>query len=459
MQATASAVGFTWLANDQHRCTPSAYRVLNLSQWGICMQTIPLGMTRYLVGVILTVLTLSAAALEGGTPLASGVFPAVGRVNDRCTGTLIEDRRVLTAAHCVCIANSAGVYACQTRARFEFVDIFLATAPGSRVTVRVDGNVRVHPEFGVAGWLREDLAVIELDQPASKVAPGIAPIPVENPTWLPSPGTALRLVGFGPSGVDCSGPSLKRMLDITLLTAESARLMSRETGKRVCPGDSGGPMLNTVGHVAGVTSWTGDEINGRPTHANFNFIFDLPRPKWTDCQWVEVGAQRSHQVGTAWCPNGSFMTQLDLDGDRSLAAHDAPVVGRARCCRIAQYYAPWGQCHWSQVGAQRSIEPDWTWCNDGDFLVAVDLDGDRSLPARAAPVVGQALCCRAQSGAATRWGSTYREVIGMQRSHQSGAAWCPDGSFLTRFELGWTSDVAEHDAPYVTRATCARPRQ
>jgi hypothetical protein len=368
---------------------------------------------------------------------------------------------VLTAAHCVCRADAAGNYGpanCAPRATFEFVDVYLPHAPTVRVNLKVDGNVRVHPEFGAKGWLREDLAVIELDRPASQVAPGVAPIPVENPQWIPTPGTVMRLVGFGHSGDDCRGPAAKRVLDAPLTTVESARLMIREPGKRNCPGDSGGPMFDDAGRVGGVMSWTGREINGRPTHANFNFIFGLPRPGWTDCNWFEIGAQRSHQAGAAWCPNGSFLTQFDLDGDSALHGHDAPIVGRARCCRIAQYYSPWGQCHWTQVGAQRSFEPGWSWCDEGEFLAALDLDGDRALAARLAPVVGQALCCRAQSGPAARWGSSYLEPVGGEKSHQPGAAWCPEGSFLTRVELAGPPGEAEHDAPYVGRAMCVRPR-
>jgi hypothetical protein len=414
-----------------------------------------------LLGVVIMALGLRAVALEGGTALAPGVFPAVGRVNNGCTGTLIEDRRVLTAAHCVCSPDANKRYDpanCDARARFEFIDIAIPTAPGSRVNVRVDGRVRVHPEFSAAGWLREDLAVIELDRPASQVAPGVAPIPVEGPQWIPSAGTPMRLVGFGLSGSDCRGPAAKRMLDVHLTSAESARLMIKEHGKRNCPGDSGGPMLDNAGRVGGVMSWTGQEINGRPTHANFNFIFNLPRPGWTDCRWIEVGAQRSHQAGAAWCPNGSFMTQFDLDGNRNLGAHDAPVVGRAQCCRVAQFNSPWGNCHWAKVGAQRSFEPGWTWCSDGDFLVALDLDGDRSRPPGMSPAVGQAMCCRAQSGPAARWGSTFLEPVGGQRSHQPGAAWCPNGSFLTRIELASAPGAADHDSPIVGRATCSRPR-
>jgi V8-like Glu-specific endopeptidase len=415
-----------------------------------------LQLPKILLHITLAALPVTANALEGGSLVQPGVYQAIGRVNGGCTGTLIEDRRVLTAAHCVCREDNPAK--CASRARFEFIDVYIDNAPGKRMNIAVDGNVRVHPEFGMAGWLREDIAVIELDFPASQVAPGITPIPVENPQWVPPNGTMLRLVGFGHSGTDCKGPRTKRMLDVPLTTSETARLKIIQAGKRNCPGDSGGPMLNSSGRVAGVMSWTGKEINGRPTHPNFNFIFNLPRFRWTDCNWFAVGAQRSHQPGSAWCPNGSFLTQFDLDGDRQFASHDAPVVGQARCCHLSQVNALWANCYWGAVGAQRSIDPGWSWCNEGDFLVAFDLDGDRNLPANTAPIVGQALCCRAQSSFAVRWGSSYLEPVGAMMSHQPGEEWCPDGSFLTRFELAGLPGYSDHDTPIVGRATCVRPR-
>ena len=53
---------------------------------------------------------------------------------------------------------------------------------------------------------------------------------------------------------------------------------------------------------------------------------------WGSCTWAEVGSQKSHQAGSAWCPPGSLITQFDLDGDSTVSGTDAPIVGRARCC-------------------------------------------------------------------------------------------------------------------------------
>ena len=41
----------------------------------------------------------------------------------------------------------------------------------------------------------------------------------------------------------------------------------------------------------------------------------------------------SHQAGQAWCEDGAFITQFDLDSKAEYDPHDSPVVGRAKCSR------------------------------------------------------------------------------------------------------------------------------
>ena len=55
---------------------------------------------------------------------------------------------------------------------------------------------------------------------------------------------------------------------------------------------------------------------------------------WGQCVWVRPS--NSHQPGPDWCPNGWVITALDLDGDRRLDPHDAPIVGQAKCCQITR---------------------------------------------------------------------------------------------------------------------------
>ena len=61
--------------------------------------------------------------------------------------------------------------------------------------------------------------------------------------------------------------------------------------------------------------------------------------KWSACSWRPVAKRglNSHQPFPDWCPDGTFLTQLDLDGDRDGSEYDEPVIGQARCCGFAPF--------------------------------------------------------------------------------------------------------------------------
>ena len=112
---------------------------------------------------------------------------------------------------------------------------------------------------------------------------------------------------------------------------------------------------------------------------------------------MERAGANSHRQGLDWSDEGTFLVALDLDGNRSNSAHDAPTVGRAKSCELAESLAPkWAGCDWVGVETiginSHAAEP---WCPDGTYLTAFDLDGDSSLSAHDSPIVGQARCCSA----------------------------------------------------------------
>lgn len=413
----------------------------------------------WLVGMLLGLATQPAHALSAGTPVSPGQFDAVGRV-DGCSGTLIAPTRVLTAAHCFCPGDRPG--ACATRATFRLFGVMRADDPstgtdetGTIGTASIPGTLRIHPQYSQPSWNLHDFAVLELDAAASTRAPTVQPIPLQAPSIMPRLGETLWMVGDGHTGHDCKGPRQKRWL--ALPTAEVSALAVRfiQPGQNACPGDSGGAVLDRSGRLVAVISWIGRETNTRPTHTSYNWIAGLPRTPYGHCAWYPVGADRSHRAGSPWCPQGHFLTQLDLDGDRRLDDRDAPIVGQARCCAPAAAPQGWGQCAWMPVG-RGSHQAGPAWCPHGSYVTQIDLDGDRGLPGRDTPIVGQARCCRHAALTVNGWGSSAWWPVGLEQSHGAGQAWCPPGSYIAALDLD--SGGQSHDSPYVGQALCVEPR-
>ncbi|MCK0142780.1 S1 family peptidase [Aliiroseovarius sp. F20344] len=412
-----------------------------------------------------------AQALTTSAPVSDGNLEAVGQtIEGNCTATLIASDMALTAIHCYRGAPPG-------RTGIQLHNVF-PNGQSTRSTVKIPGTVRYHPEFENRGWLREDVAIIDLDFPVHNVAASVVPIPIEFPSVTPLTGDALTLVGYGATGSHCNQPPQgKRQLTLSVTQANYAAIHFDYPGYSTCPGDSGGPLLNSRGRVVGVASHAANPGEParhswyRPTAYSYNWIFRLPQRGWANCQWVAVenGGINSHAQGGAWCPVGSYMVQMDLDGPRNLHAHDAPVVGQVQCCGIRNSSASWGSCTWVEV-QRRGVNshgkrPDW--CPDGHYLTALDLDGDRAYSANDTPVVGAAQCCRPADAGAQQWGSMY--WIEVEAPTQLDArrldshsphteTWCLDGAFMTQIDLDGDRGRSDHDAPVAGAVKCARPR-
>lgn len=205
--------------------------------------------------------------LKGGTVVPVGELEAV--VTHGCTATLITDTAVLTAAHCVCDRGPPMV--CDATDTVIFKQVFGVnddpSTPFDERTTRSDrsitAKVYVHPDYDEFGWATNDYAILRLDRHASDEV-AVAPIRVEMDR--PEIGDAHTLVGYGLAlGENCdSGSGVKRKGTLELDDIKEypdyddpragATLIFEDDEIMTCYGDSGGPVINSAGKVAGVAS-------------------------------------------------------------------------------------------------------------------------------------------------------------------------------------------------------------
>ncbi|CBW25644.1 putative protease [Halobacteriovorax marinus SJ] len=203
---------------------------------------------------------LIASSIYGGDRVEEGKWKSVvsiSKLNYKdevttsfCTGTLIDKKTVLSAAHC--FKRVKDYYLRSAAITLDNIDA------KERSFIRIK-NVRIHPDY-TGENSASDFALIDLESEANVSDDEILPIYTSTDY---EKGQGVELVGFGKTEAGTNG--IKFEVSTQIREDLQTEFSAGGNGKDTCAGDSGGPLFikNEEGifALAGVTSRTPDDAN------------------------------------------------------------------------------------------------------------------------------------------------------------------------------------------------------
>ncbi|XP_063599168.1 trypsin epsilon-like [Penaeus indicus] len=207
----------------------------------------------------------AASRIVGGTTTGVNEWPWQAALmygsQQFCGGSLINDRYVLTAAHCTESMRASDL-------TIRLAEHRLSTSSETSVVSRSVSQIIEHPNYQPGNEIN-DIALVKLSSPV-KVSDTVLPVcmPPPKPTYA---GKTATVTGWGTTSSGGSSSDTLREVDVTVLSntacqsgsygsaIQDTMLCAGSTGKDSCQGDSGGPLVFKDGggnyDQIGVVSW------------------------------------------------------------------------------------------------------------------------------------------------------------------------------------------------------------